>query len=160
MKTTKSSYGLKQTRRQCSEKIDTSFCHEFKFHNRSYDPSVCFKQNDGKFILVSLYVDGFLFATNSRDAVQKIEAQLRSNLDIFDFGEVEVCLRLGNHCEIASHELKLSQKAYFFKLLERVSILNSRPCKTPIDEQISHVHLGDKEFFSTSYQRGVSSLMH
>lgn len=70
------------------------------------------------------------------------------------------CPALEMYCKRILPRLKLSPKSYLSKVLEQFLMLNSKPCQTSTEKQFSYDHLGDEEFFSTTYRQCIVSLMY
>lgn len=118
------------------------------------------KRGSRSFIIVSLYVDNLLIATNSRKAVKKTEVKLSSRFDLANCGEIEICFGLETHHARAMSKLKLSKRKCMFKVQGRFSMLEAKPCQTSREEQISNVSLSKKIFPSTAYRQAIGTLQY
>jgi hypothetical protein len=68
----KALYGLKQAGRQWNQKIN-DFLHSIGFQNADADQCIYIKKVSGTFILIGLYVDDLLIATDDTNWPRKLE---------------------------------------------------------------------------------------
>lgn len=92
--------------------------------------------------------------------MQEIKANLSSRLKRVHCGDAKVCLGLEVYRGIAKRRLNLTQYSYLSKVLQGFTTINSKFCQSPMEEEISDVHLGVKEFFSTAHRQAIGSFMY
>lgn len=86
----------------------------------------------GHLIVLLLYVNDILIASNSKPEVQKVKAKLNSKFEMRDLGATKNILRIEI---IRRRDLKclhLSQKTYLKKILEKYSRTNLKSKSTPL----------------------------
>ena len=118
-KLTKSLYGLKQAPKQWHQKFDQVVLANGYIINES-DKCIYSKFQNGKGVMICLYVDDMLIFGTSINEVEETKAFLSKNFDMKDLGEADVILgikiiRDGNH-------IGLSQSHYIEKVLHEVAI--------------------------------------
>ncbi|GJS42104.1 putative zinc finger, CCHC-type containing protein [Tanacetum coccineum] len=114
----KSIYGLKQASRQWYLKFD----EVMKKHNlikNQVDQCVYLKMNGRNFIILVLYVDDILLASNNIDFLHESKRFLSRNFDMKDLGEALYVIGNEIHRDRANGKLGLSQKAYIERVLNR-----------------------------------------
>lgn len=103
-----------------------SFLAKFQLKNSSYEKCLYF--NADRSILLIVYVDDALIAAKS----ERLIAQL------IDFLQLEVELKildckkfLGFNIELEADNIKISQREYIERILERFKLSNANPARTP-----------------------------
>jgi hypothetical protein len=87
----RSIYGLKQSSRQWYIRFHQAII-SFDFEMIDEDHCVYVKRSKEKFVILSLYVDDILLASNNKEYVQIIKEWLSSNFDMKDMGEAAYIL--------------------------------------------------------------------
>jgi hypothetical protein len=133
-KLTKSLYGLKQAPKQWHQKFDQVVLANGYIINES-DKCIYSKFQNGKGVMICLYVDDMLIFGTSINEVEETKAFLSKNFDMKDLGEADVILgikiiRDGNH-------IGLSQSHYIEKVLQKFNHLDCKPISTPFDQTVS-----------------------
>ena len=96
------------------------------------DHYVHVKRSKHLFIILSLYVDDFLLALNSKEFVLTIKKWLSSNFDMKDMSEAEYILGVKIQHDHSKKFLVLLQEPYITKILERFNMYNCKSNDTPI----------------------------
>ena len=85
-KLNESIYGLKQSPRQWNRRFD-EFMADIQFHRSHYDNCVYFKfPSKVEFVILLLYVDDILIASNSKSKVEKLKSKLSREFEMKDLG--------------------------------------------------------------------------
>ena len=127
----KSIYGLKQSSRQWYIRFhNTIILNDFIMIDE--DHCVYIKRSKDKFIIMSLYVDDILIASNSKEYINGIKGWLSSNFEMKDMGEAAYILGVKISRDRSKKLLSLSQEPYINKILERFQMQHSKPIDTPI----------------------------
>jgi hypothetical protein len=104
-------YGLKQASRQGYLKFD-KVVKKFGFVKNQVDNYIYVKIKWGMFIILVLYVDDILLASNDKNLLFETKEFLSSNFDMKDLGDVSYVLRIEIQRDRTKGVLVLSQKAY------------------------------------------------
>ena len=159
----KSLYGLKQARRTWNKRIDV----ELKAHGFvpiDADPCVYAYKRGSVVLIISLYVDDLLLASDSLDELNKVKAELQTCFDMEDMGEASYALGIKITRDRAARTLTISQGAYILDVLIRFDMQDSRPVSTPMEAKCKlEPATATTELDSvakTRYQSAVGALMH
>ncbi|KAF5476516.1 hypothetical protein F2P56_003263 [Juglans regia] len=127
----KSLYGLKQASRQWNFKLTSSLL-EYGFTQSKADYSLFTKQDFSSFIVLLVYVDDILLASDSQASIDSIRTFLHHKFKIKDLG----CLRYFLGLEIArsSKGIHISQRKYALDILADSGMLGCTPLKLPLDQ--------------------------
>lgn len=127
----KSIYGLKQSSRQWFVKFNKVIL-SFGFTANTVDRCIYLKISGSKFMILALYVDDILLATNDLGMLHETKKFLSSNFEMKDMGEAAYVLGIEIHRDRSKGMLGLSQKSYISKILERFGMKNCTPGPSPI----------------------------
>jgi Reverse transcriptase (RNA-dependent DNA polymerase) len=105
----RSIYGLKQSSRQWYIWFHQAII-SFDFKMIDEDHCVYVKISKNKFVILSLYVDDILLASNNKEYVQTIKEWLSSNFDMKDMGEASYILGVKIERDRSKKMLALSQE--------------------------------------------------
>ena len=128
----KSLYGLKQAGRTWNKRIDV----ELKAHGFApidADPCLYAYRRGNVVLIISLYVDDLLLASDSLAELEKVKAELKTCFEMEDMGEASFALGIKITRDRAARTLTISQGAYILDVLTRFDMQNSRPVSTPMD---------------------------
>lgn len=124
------------------------------------DHCVYVKRSKGNFIILSLYVDDILLASNDMELVVVTRGWLSSTFEMKDIGEVSFVLGIKILRDRSKRLLGLSQETY-------INMQNYKPIDTPIEkgenlnQNMEPKNLAEKEQMSrVSYSSAVGSLMY
>jgi hypothetical protein len=132
-KLVKSIYGLKQASRNWNHEID-SFMKSIGYNSIISDPCVYIKRTrQGRFILLSLYVDDTIAACSKTDEPiwESDKRAIASHYAIKDLGQCEWILNMKITRDRANRTLTLSQEAYIERILQDFDMTNVRTASTP-----------------------------
>nr|GEX14656.1 hypothetical protein [Tanacetum cinerariifolium] len=93
------------------------------------DQCVYLKMSKSNFIILVLYVDDILLASNNIDLLHESKRFLSRNFDMKDLGEASYVIGIEIHRDRANGKLGLSQKAYIERVLNR---FNMQHCSTTV----------------------------
>jgi len=127
----KSIYGLKQASRQWYLKFHQSILN-YGFKMMDEDHCVYVLHSKDKFVIMSLYVDDILLASNNKGFLKVIKGWLSSTFEMKDMGEAAYILGVQILRNRATKLLALSQETYIDKILERFHMKDAKPMNTPI----------------------------
>ena len=127
----KSIYGLKQASRQWYLKFD-EVMKKHNFIKNLVDQCVYLKMSGSNFIILVLYVDDILLASNNIDLLHESKRFLSRNFDMKDLGEASYVIGIEIHRDRANGTLGLSQKAYIERVLNRFNMQHCSPTVAPV----------------------------
>ena len=107
----RSIYGLKQSSRQWYIRFHQAII-SFDFEMIDEDHCVYVKRSKEKFVILSLYVDDILLASNNKEYVQIIKEWLSSNFDMKDMSEAAYIIGVKIERDRSKKMLALSQEHY------------------------------------------------
>ena len=87
----------------------------------------------GTVFLIALYVDDLLLATNDKSLLEAEKAALRQSFAMVDQGEAHYILGMTIERDRTAKTLKLGQKNYLEKILDKFGMGDCKPVKTPMD---------------------------
>lgn len=135
----KSLYGLKQSPRQWYKRFDT-FITSLGFSRSNYDSCFYFKFDGETPIYLLLYVDDMLLISKSVNCIKDIKSKLSLEFDMKDLGNAKKILGMIISRDRNNSTLKIHQKPYLEKLVEKFGNKASKPVSMPL---ASH-HILDK----------------
>jgi len=118
-------YGLKQDPRIWND----ATLHRLNFTRCNSDPYLYVRKEKSEFVIIALYVDDLVVTCNSSDLLSKIKVALKENYKMTDLGELSWCL--GIQVTQCQDSVRLSQRTFILKMLERFGMQDCKPCKTP-----------------------------
>ena len=132
-KLNKSIYGLKQSSRCWFNTID-EFLENSGYTKSSSDPCIYIKREGENIMLIALYVDDLIPASNSKSMLHREKAALQQRFEMKDLGEVHYCLGIQVERDKDNKRMKLHQAQYLTNLLEKFGMQDSKPVATPVDQ--------------------------
>jgi len=129
----KSIYGLKQASRQWYikfHKVITSF----GFIENLVDQCIYLKVSGSKVIFLVLYVDDILLASNDLGLLHETKQLLSQSFEMKDLGEASYVIGIEIHRDRQQKVLRLSQRAYIEKVLERFKMSDCKSSVAPISK--------------------------
>ena len=126
----RSLYGLKQSPRQWNKVID-DFLKKQNFKEIDADCCIYIKKSNHKMIMVSLYVDDLMIASNCDKLCLDLKRSLNERFEMKDLGRVQVCLGLEFNW-LQNGSCILSQKKFLTRVLERFNMQNCKSIGCPI----------------------------
>lgn len=84
-------YGLKQSSRLWYKRIDT-FLLSIGFGKCIADSNVYYCESEGKFVILALYVDDCILASNNINMLAEVKKTLMKEFEMSDLGNIHNCL--------------------------------------------------------------------
>lgn len=123
----RSLYGLKQSGRLWNQNV-IAFYKRLGFRPLNADPSIHILQKGKEIIVVSIYVDDFLLASNYMPALANLQESLAIEYEMKDLGEVKTIIGWQISRDLSTRTIRVSQSAYIRDLLEEENLTN---CNAP-----------------------------
>jgi len=130
----KSIYGLKQASRQWYLKFNDTIL-SYGFVENIVDRCIYMKVSGSKFIILVLYVDDILLATNDIVLLHDVKKFLSNKFEMKDMGEASCVIGIEIFRERSQGVLGLSQKGYIKKVLERFRMESCSSGIVPIQKE-------------------------
>lgn len=156
----KSIYGLKQSGRQWFKKLDHHL-KEIGLQHLEADHCVYFLQKGGKILIMTVYVDDLIIATNENELLNQIKNKLKETFKMRDLGPLKYCLGIQFVQDKESKEIKMNQFKYISDLVKRYKLQEANIAITPLEPKIKLSKNEDSpEISSKQYQSLIGSLMY
>ena len=163
----KSIYGLKQASRAWNKKLD-KLLKELGFVQSNFDTCIYYRCENGKILIIAVYVDDLLILSNNKGEKQNLKADLMKRLKMKDLGEAHYCVGIHIQRDRDTGTISLDQEKYIEQVLNRFNMTECNGVSTPLD---SNQDLFGEEFFPNSqqqeeemrnipFQEAVGSLMY
>jgi len=127
-KLNKSLYGLKQSGRNWNMLLH-KYLIKNNFTQSSVDHCVYRKEVGEKKVFVLIWVDDIILAANDNEIMNETKMMLQERFKMKDLGKLSYFL--GIEFEQGDGFVKMSQKRYLSKVLERFHMSNCKPRNTP-----------------------------
>ena len=152
-------HGLKQASQEWYKKV----CIELESLGFTWSMSnhgVFIKNDNGTLVIVAVYVDDFLICSSKLNTIQHTKSELSSCFDMKDLGDAKWILQMEVTQSDDQKKVTLSQSQYIEDILERHSMANCHPVKTPMESRLSLPVLTESEVDVIIYQQLIGSLMY
>ena len=155
----KAIYGLKQAPRAWYNKIESYFEKE-GFNRCPHEHTLFTKREEGgKMLLVSIYVDDLIFTGNDETMFEIFKKSMKQEFDMSDLGKMKYFL--GVEVLQNSKGIFINQKKYANEVLERFGMEHCNPVKNPVVPGCKLVKdEGGVVVDTTTYKQMVGSLMY
>ena len=91
---------------------------------------------DNIYCALALYVDDILLACNSKDFMDKLKVDLKSNFDIIELGPTKFLLGIEIEHDHSQHTISISQRRYIDEMLDRFGMTDANPSFTPMASKV------------------------
>ena len=160
-KLNRSLYGLKQSARCWNKTID-SYLKEQGYTQNEADQCVYVKRDNSKLIIICLYVDDLILASNDDDLLESEKRNLSKRFEMDDKGPIHHCLGMEIERDRGEQRLKICQSQYLQKILERFNMADCRPISTPLETGVrfSRKVENDEGTDMKNYQAAIGCLTY
>ena len=116
------------------------------------------KLDDGKCVILCLYVDDILIFGSNLHVIEDVKSFLSRNFDMKDLGPVDVIL--GIKLIKKDDGIVLTQSHYVEKLLKKFNYFDVNPVSTPYDPAVKLKKNTDEGVSQHKYAQIIGSLLH
>lgn len=154
----KALYGLKQAPRAWYSRIEAYFLKE-DFERCPSEHTLFTKSKEGKFIIVSLYVDDLIFTGNDKRFCDEFKNSMMLEFEMTDLGKMKYFL--GVEVKQCQDGIFICQRKYAKEVLVRFGMEESNSVKNPIVPGTKlHKDEGGERVDETMFKQLVGSLMY
>mgnify|MGYP002775250692 FL=1 len=127
----KSIYGLKQSPRMWHTKLHSHLI-KIMFKRLASEPNLYIRKVGNIFVILGVYVDDLLIASNSIEALHEATNQLQQAFPVKDLGPMEYCLGIKVSRNRIEGTLSISQKKTIEEILRKYEMQECKPTPTPM----------------------------
>lgn len=131
----RSLYGLKQASRAWNERFHV-FAEKLGFRRSSSDKCLYIRESGGHKLFLIIYVDDVLLVGHQLKAIQVVKQCLSKEFEMKDIGEVNCFLGMKIERKVEQRVLRISQRAFLERLLQRFNMSDCKPVSTPIENRL------------------------
>lgn len=131
-KLNKSLYGLKQSARCWNLSID-KFLKDSAYVQSDADPCIYSMSEKSRLMIISLYVDDLLLASNDLSLLNTENKALREKFEMEDQNGAHYCLGMAIKCESKKYILTVNQRSYLESIFLKFGMANCKPVATPLE---------------------------
>lgn len=102
-------YGLKQSGRQWYKRLNQAL-KSLGFNTTCADSCFYVKHEDSSIMIVAIYVDDILIATNNDNYMQDLKQSLMKTFKMKDLGPLKYCLGIDFEQDVKGNRIFMSQK--------------------------------------------------
>ena len=153
----KSLYGLKQSPRAWFGKFRKEVC-SLGFQQSNADHTLFFKHQQGKIVILVVYVDDIVITGNDDEEIRNLKKMLVKSFEVKDLGFLHFFL--GIEVAYGAQGIYLSQRKYVLDLLAETGMLGSKPAATPIEPNLRITANSGEPVDRGRYQRLVGRLIY
>jgi len=154
-KLNKSLYGLKQSGRNWNNMLH-SYLLENNFVQSSVDHCVYTKQVENEMIMILVWVDDMIIAASNESLMCDVKQMLKVKFNMKDLGKLSYFL--GIDFEQGDGIVKMNQRRYLCKVLERFEMSDCKPRSTPCEQKLEDSDEGPAD--PRRYREAVGSLIY
>jgi len=128
---------------------------------------VYFKNKNDMLVIVLIYVDDLMVASNDERALTALKSELAGMFDMKDMGLLKYCLGIEFEQNLEKHEIKMHQQCYAKEVIKQFDMENSNTVSTPLaaheklsKDMASSDQEESPEIKDLPYQSLIGSLMY
>lgn len=130
-KLNKSIYGLKQSGRKWYQRLDASLL-KMGFIKSAADQNLYILKQGDAYLLLLVYVDDILLASNSDNLLDKVKSQLNSEFKMTDMGQPAYMLGVQIRRDQNEGTVSISQGKYIQDILKRFGMQDAHASRIPL----------------------------
>ena len=129
----KALYGLRQAPRAWNAKLDATMT-ELGFTRCASEHALYTRRRGKEHLIVGVYVDDLIITGARASDIARFKEEMASQFKMSDLGSLSYYL--GIEVRQGADSIKLGQRAYALKLLERAGMVGCKPVATPMEERV------------------------
>ena len=126
----KSLYGLKISPKQWNKKFSEE-ARKLGLENDLHDPCLFTWRQKGKLVMIVLYVDDFLIASNDAEKLKQVKSHLSSVFHMKDLGEPRIYLGISIERNRKERNIVIHQATYTETVLEKFNMKELQSSEYP-----------------------------
>jgi len=134
LKLNKALYGLKQSARIWYNTLANILVNKLGFRALKQEP--CIFINKAKDLIICVYVDDLAIISPDINLINSFITKIKEYFNIKELGLIKDYLGIDVDYNLEKGIMKLNQKKYIDKLVERFNLLDSLPIYIPLDPKI------------------------
>lgn len=127
----KSIYGLKQSSRKWYQRLDATLL-KMGFVKSAADKNLYILKHGESYLLLLVYVDDVLLASNSTELLDKVKGQFNNKFDMSDMGQPAYMLGVQIWRERGKGSISINQGKYISDILKRFGMHDAHPSRIPL----------------------------
>ena len=131
----KTLYGLKQSGQEWNEQLNKKLT-EKGFRRLISDPCTYRHEEKGEVEIITIWVDDLMIFTNCEKAMNKTKNDLQEMFKVTDLGEPSKIVRIKINIDLKTGNIKLTQKKYIERLLQKYGLVDMNGVAVPMDPNI------------------------
>uniref|UniRef100_A0A2A4JA71 Integrase catalytic domain-containing protein n=1 Tax=Heliothis virescens TaxID=7102 RepID=A0A2A4JA71_HELVI len=155
----KSIYGLKQASRQWNLKLD-GVLQKIGLTRSKIDPCIYYCIKQSTMIFVAVWVDDLIIFTNSNKLKSDIKEKLKKEFYMKDLGEAKQFIGINISRNRKEGKIMLDQRNYITEILDRFSMTESKPMKTPIEVNAKFEKGENEDNENIPYRQAIGCLLY
>ena len=153
-------YGLKQAGRAWNEELNEKFL-EMGFTRLFSDQCIYICHQDQNLAIASVHIDDITILGSDISAIEQTKSDLKKHFTITDLGEAKQVVGLELERDLGEGTLKISQKQYIKRILEKFGMADSHPVSTPLDPNVKLIRTPEtKNYDIPEYRSSIGSLTY
>jgi hypothetical protein len=156
-KLNKSLYGLKQSGRNWNNLLH-DYLVEDGFEQSSVDHCLYIKLTERGMVVMLVWVDDLVIGASNDSLLSDTKEALKSRFKMKDLGRLSYFLGI----DFEQHDgvVKMNQKRYLCKVLERFQMQDCKPRSTPCEPKPESADLGNEPIEPRKFREAVGSLVY
>jgi len=156
-KLNRSLYGLKQSGRNWNSLLH-GYLLKNDFVQSSLDPCLYIKHVGDEVVMLLVWVDDLIIGASSDALMSDVKQMLKSRFKMKDLGRLSYFLGIG--FEQGPGFVRMNQKRYICKILERFDMADCKPRSTPCEQKFECTSGSEEPVDPTRYREIVGSLVY
>lgn len=153
----KSLYGLKQSGRNWNKMLH-EYLSENEFVQNPADHCVYTRETENEKVIMVIWVDDLIIAASDENALKVVKEMLAAKFKMKDLGKLKHFLGIDfDQCDTC---VKMSQKRYVGKMLERFDMQDCKPRATPCEQKLNYTDDAKMMNDARKYREVVGSLIY
>lgn len=155
----RSLYGLKQASRAWNERFHV-FVEKLGFRRSTSDKCLYIRESGGQRLFLIIYVDDVLLVGHKLKEILVVKKCFSNEFEMKDIGEVNCFLGMKIERNVQQRVLRVSQRAFLERLLQRFNMSDCKPVSTPIENRLRLQRGDESKRTNKPYRELVGCLVY